>query len=107
MVGFEKLVIYIWTAVLGSTSATVLVTRDFDKTSVITLVAAGIYAAENTPRQPWAKQAVAVFAAAVLVLVSAWTDHAITSDEIIAIALAGLGAWQVGITQNNPRPLVS
>lgn len=110
--GIEKLIQYVLIAVLGSSSGTVLVTREFDKTTVITLVvtalgALGVFWTKNTPSQPWAKQAVAVFAAAVLVLTSAWTDHVFTAEEIVAVLLAALGAWQVGTVANTERAPIS
>jgi hypothetical protein len=110
MQGIEKLVQYILIAVLGSTGGTALVTREFDRTVVITLVvtalgAAGTYFTRNTPTQPWAKQAVGIFTAAVLVVVAAWTDHVFTAEEIVGVLLAALGAWQVGTVANTERPI--
>jgi hypothetical protein len=106
MPGIEKLIQYVLIAVLGSSSGTVLVTREFDRTTVITLIvtalgAVGVFLTKNTPTQPWAKQAVGIFTAAVLVVTSAWTDHAFTAEEIVAVLLAALGAWQVGTVANS------
>ena len=107
MLGVEKFVQYILIAVLGSTGATALITGDLtDRTVVIGLIvtalgAAATYLTRNTPTQPWAKQAVAVFAAAVLVVVDAWTDGAFSAAEFVQVLLAGLGAWQVGTVANS------
>jgi hypothetical protein len=113
MLGIEKLIQYVLIAVLGSTGATALITRDFDRTVVIGLVvtalgAAGTYLAANTPRQPWAKQAVGIFTAAVLIIVDAWTDHTFTPAEVVQVILAAVGAWQVGTVANTlhgPAPI--
>lgn len=111
MQGIEKLVQYVLIAVLGSTSATALITREFDRTVLITLAvtamgAAGTYFKGNTPTQPWAKQAVGIFTAAVLVVVSAWTDQSFSPEELVAVLLAAVGAWQVGTVANTEhRPI--
>jgi len=106
VLGIEKFVQYVLVAVLGSTGATALITGDFtDRTVVIGLLvtalgAAATFLTKNTPSQPWAKQAVGIFAAAVLVVVDAWTDGAFSSAEFVQVLLAGLGAWQVGTVAN-------
>ncbi len=69
---------------------------------VLGLGAAAVFFKENTPTQPWAKMAVAVFTAGVTVLVSAWTDGHIDATELTSIILAVLGAVQVGTVSNNP-----
>jgi hypothetical protein len=107
--GIEKFVQYVLIAVLGSTGATALITGDFtDQTVLIGLVvtalgAAGTFLAANTPNQPWAKQAVGVFTAAVLVVVSAWTDQSFSTAEFVQVLLAAVGAWQVGTVANTVR----
>lgn len=107
MLGVEKLVQYVLIAVLGSTSASALITGDLtDRTVVVGLVvtvlgAVATFFKANTVTQPWAKQAVAIFTAAVLVVVSAWTDQSISTAEIVQILLAAVGAWQVGTVANN------
>lgn len=108
MLGIEKAIQYVLIAVLGSTGATALITRDFDRTVIIGLIvtalgAAGTYLTANTPSQPWAKQAVGVFTAAVLIVVDAWTDHTFTPAEIVQVLLAAIGAWQVGTVANTVR----
>jgi hypothetical protein len=109
--GIEKFIQYVLIAVLGSTGATALITGDFTDRVVLiglavtTLGAAGTYLAANTPDQPWAKQAIGIFTAAVLVLVSAWTDQTITTAEFVQILLAAVGAWQVGTVANTTRTL--
>jgi hypothetical protein len=112
MLGIEKLIQYVLIAVLGSTGATALITGDLsDRTVLIGLVvtalgAVATYLKANTPAQPWAKQAVAVFVAAVLVVVDSWTDHSFTSAEIVQVLLAAIGAWQVGTVANTlHRPI--
>lgn len=106
MVGIEKAVQYVLIAVLGSTGATALITWSItDRTVWIGLIVTALGALatwwkENTPTQPWAKQAVGIFTAAVLVLVSAWTDQRITAAEVVQILMAALGAWQVGTVAN-------
>ena len=113
MVGIEKFVQYVLLAVLGGTGATALITGDFtDRTVLVGLLitalgAAATFLAANTPRQPWAKQAVAIFTAAVLVLVDAWTDHSISNAEIVQILLAAIGAWQVGTVSNTTHTLAA
>lgn len=111
MVGIEKFVQYVLLAVLGSTGATALILGDFtDRTVLIGLLvtalgAAGTFLTENTPSQPWAKQAVGIFTAAVLVVVDAWTDHAFSAAEVVQVLLAVLGAWQVGTVKNARQTL--
>lgn len=106
MIGIEKFIQYVLIAVLGSTGATALITGDLtDRTVVIGLVvtalgAAGTFLTKNTPSQPWAKQAVGVFTAAVLIVVNAWTDGAFSSAELVQVILAAVGAWQVGTVAN-------
>jgi MFS family permease len=83
-----------------------------DRTVLIGLIvtalgALGTYFTENTPQQPWAKQAVGIFTAAVLIVVSAWTDEQFTSAELVQVILAGLGAWQVGTVANSPAGRLS
>ena len=104
---YLKFIQYVVLAVLGGTGASVLITGDFtDQTVLIGLVITGLTAAAtflkaNTPTQPWAKQAVAIFGAAVLAVVAAWTDKSISSVEVIQILPAALAAWQVGTVANN------
>jgi MFS family permease len=111
--GIQKLVQYVLIAVFGSTGATALITGDLaDRTVLIGLIvtalgALGTYFTENTPQQPWAKQAVGIFTAAVLIVVSAWTDEQFTSAELVQVILAGLGAWQVGTVANSPAGRLS
>jgi hypothetical protein len=106
--GIQKLVQYVLIAVFGSTGATALITGDFtDRTVLIGLAvtalgALGTYLTENTPKQPWAKQAVGIFAAAVLIVVDTWTDQQFTSAELVQVILAALAAWQVGTVANSP-----
>jgi hypothetical protein len=108
MAGIQKFVIYVLTAVLGGTGITVILAGDF--TDRVVLIGLGITAAtavvtfltENSPSQPWAKQAVAILGATVMAFTFAWTDHRIAVDEIPAILLAFLGAWQVGTVANTP-----
>ena len=108
MPGIQKFVIYVLTAVLGGTGITLVLAGDFSDRVV--LIGLGITAAtavvtyfkENSPSQPWAKQAVAIAGATVLAITFAWTDHHFAVDEIPAILLAFLGAWQVGTVANTP-----
>lgn len=106
--GIQKLLQYVLIAVLGSTGATALITGDLtNRTVVIGLVvtalgAVATYFTENTPQQPWAKQAAVILAAAVLVVVNAWTDQQFTAAEVVQVLLAALGAWQVGTVANSP-----
>jgi len=67
---------------------------------VLAIGAAVVYAKANTVTQPWAKAAVAVFTAGATVLVSAWTDQAVSAEEVVQIVLAILGAFQVGLVSN-------
>jgi uncharacterized membrane protein len=108
-----KAIQYVLLAVLGGTGASVLVTGDFsDSTVLIGLLVTGLTAAatflkKNTPTQPWAKQAVAIFGAAVLAVVAAWTDQSFSPAEVIQIIAAALGAWQVGTVANVEYPGVN
>lgn len=113
MLGIEKFLIYVVTAVVGSTAITAILAGGFnDRVVWIDLAVTAATAAltwwkANTPTQPWAKQAIALFGAGVLAFVSAWTDHQISLTEIPAIVLAVLGALQVGVIANTvtvPRP---
>jgi hypothetical protein len=113
MLGVEKFLVYVVTAVVGSTAITAILAGGLNNTVVwVDLVITAATAAltwlkANTPTQPWAKQAIALFGAGVLAFVSAWTDHQITLTEIPAIVLAILGALQVGVVANTvtvPRP---
>jgi len=105
--GLQKLVAYVLVAVLGSTGITTILSGDF--TNTVVLISLGVTAATavvtwwkaNTPKQPWAKQAVAIFGAVVLAFAYAWTDKQIASDEIAPILLALVGAWQVGTVRNS------
>lgn len=106
--GVEKLIAYVLIAVLGGGSINILLAGDYDNTTVwIGLVvtaatAAALWLKENTPTQSWAKQAVAIFGAVVLAVAYAWTDEKITADEVVAIAIALVGAWQAGTVGNTP-----
>lgn len=103
---YMKFIQYVILAVLGGTGASALITGDFtDQTVLIgllitALTAAATYLKANTPTQPWAKQAVAIFGAAVLAVVAAWTDKTISPAEWIQIITALIGAWQVGTVAN-------
>ena len=44
----------------------------------------------------------AIIGATVLAVTYAWTDERFSADEIPAILLALLGAWQVGTVANSP-----
>jgi len=105
-IGIGKAVQYVLIAVLGSTGATALITGNLaDQTVLIGLGVTALGALAtwwtgNTPEQPWAKQAVGIFTAAVLVVVAAWTDQQVTSAEVVQVLLAALGAWQVGAVKN-------
>lgn len=108
--GIQKLLQYVLIAVLGSTGATALITRDFSDPTVliglgVTIVGAlGVYFTENTPQQPWAKQAAAILTAAALVVVAAWTDQKFTPEEFVQVLMAAVAAWQVGTVANDPVP---
>ncbi len=107
MLGIEKFLIYVITAVVGSTAITAILAGEInDRTVWINLAITAVTAAlawwkANTPTQPWAKQVIAITGAGVLAFVSAWTDHQITALELPAIILALLGAWNIGQVQNN------
>jgi hypothetical protein len=96
-------------AVVGSTSVTTILTGGLnDRTVWIDLAVTGTTAAltwwkANTPSQPWAKLVVALLGAGALAFAFAWTDHAITPDEVPAILLAVLGALQVGAVANTQK----
>jgi hypothetical protein len=107
--GVEKFLVYVVIAVLGSTGITTVLSGNFTDTVVLislgltAVTAAGVWLTENTPEQPWAKQAVAILGAAVAAFTFAWTDHSISVEEVPAILLAILGAWQVGTVSNSER----
>jgi hypothetical protein len=100
-----KAVQYALIAVLGSPLAAALISGDFSRNVLIgaAITAAGalaVYFKANTVTQPNAKKAIAVFTAVVLAVVSAWTDGLITASEWAAIAIAFVGAVQVGTVAN-------
>jgi hypothetical protein len=102
-----KFVQYVLIAVVG-TVVVALSDWHLDNGEIVNILvlvagAAGVFFKANTPTQPWAKMAVAVFTAGVTVLVSAWTDYHIDGQELTAIILAVLGAVQVGAVQNAGR----
>jgi prepilin-type processing-associated H-X9-DG protein len=55
---------------------------------VLCVGAALIFFKANTPEQPLAKEVIAIFSAAGVLLVSSWTDGHITNDEWAQIAMA-------------------
>lgn len=100
-----KAIQYALIAVLGSTGAAALIAGDFGREVVIGAVvtfagALAVFFKANTVTQPNAKKAIAVFTAVVLAVVDAWTDGAISSAEWAAIAIAFVGAIQVGTVAN-------
>jgi hypothetical protein len=73
-------------------------------------VTLGVYAAgavvlffkKNTPTQPHAKAVVAVFAAGVAAVTSAWTDNVFSPEEIVSVFLALVAAINTGTVANVP-----
>jgi peptidoglycan/LPS O-acetylase OafA/YrhL len=75
------------------------------ETANLVVLAAGalvLFWKKNTPTQPWAKTAVAVFTVGVSAVVAAWTDSVITIDEWVQIFLAVVGAVGVATVANVP-----
>lgn len=110
---FEKLLVYVITAVLSSNIAAALVLGDWNNPTVLwgllvtVLGAIVVFLKQNTVTQPFAKKIIAVFVAVALTIVDAATDHHISAAEVVQIALAFIAAVQVSDTQNNtsvPRP---
>lgn len=104
---YLKFILFVVTAVLGSAGVSLvspdgLSGQNLLNVVVLALTAAGVYFKANTPTQPWAKTVVAVFGAGVAVVISAWTDRAFDSFEVVQIVLAVLGALQVAVAANVP-----
>ena len=101
-----KFIQYVILAVLGSAAGGALIDGGFkDKTLwygviVVAIGAATVYFKANTVTQPHAKTAIAIFTAGALVLVSAWSDQRITTQEVVQIIMAVIGAVQIGRVEN-------
>jgi hypothetical protein len=98
---------YVLIAVLGSLGAILADRHGINAGQILNLVAVGltalaVYAKANTPDQPYAKAAIAVFGAAVAAFASAVTDGHIDSTELVQIGLALFGAIQVATVANVP-----
>lgn len=104
MIGIAKFLQYLVISVLGSAGVSLVTGNGLNwNTLVLAIGAAAVYFKANTVSQPWAKAAVAVFTAGAAVLVSAWTDQVVSSEELVQIILAVLGAVQVGVVSNQPE----
>lgn len=71
----------------------------------LAVLAAGavvLFFKRNTPTQPHAKAVVAVFAAGVAAVTSAWTDNVFTPEEIVSVFLALVAAVNAGTVANVP-----
>jgi len=103
---YFKLVQFTLLAVGGSLAVMlrdgVITGQEWGTLGVLSAGAAAVYFKRNTPLQPHAKMAVAVFTAGVAAVAAAWTDFAVNADEIVFIGLALIGAVQVGTVANNP-----
>jgi uncharacterized membrane protein YdbT with pleckstrin-like domain len=100
-----KFVLYVLTAVLGSTAAGSLIAGDLTSdvlwgTLVTVLGAVAVFIKANTPTQPQAKKVLALVSVVVLAVVDAATDHMITSAEWAQILLALVGAFGTGWVNN-------
>jgi len=109
MLYIEKALVFVVTAVLGSNVAAALIMGDWNNPTVLwgllvtALGSLAVFLKANTPSQPWAKRVIAVFTVVALGIVDAATDHHISAAEIAQIALAFLGAVQVGDVANTVR----
>lgn len=104
---YWKFAQYVLLAVIGGTGAALFTAQGWTKpvlinALVLAITAAGVYLKSNSPTQPWAKTAVAVFGAGATVLASAWTDRHIDPAEWAQIATAVIAAIQVGVVANVP-----
>lgn len=109
MASYWKFIQYVLITVLGSTGAAMfdgggLSTTEVINIMVLSVTAAGVFLKSNTPTQPWAKAAVAIFGAGATVLAASWTDQALDSTEVCQIFLALIGAIQVGTVANATDP---
>lgn len=103
---YWKLIQFVLLAI-GGTFAVYVRNGHIGRTEWVTL---GVYAAaavvlyfkRNTPTQPHAKAVVAVFAAGVAAVTSAWTDGVFTHEEIVSVFLALVAAINTGTVANVP-----
>jgi hypothetical protein len=107
---FEKLAIFVVTAVLGSNIAAALLTKDWHSSTVLwgllvtVLGSVVLFLKQNTPTQPLARKIIALFTVVALAIVDAATDHHISSAEVAQILLAFFGAIQVDAIQDGGKP---
>ena len=101
---YWKLIQFVLLAI-GGTVAVDLRDGHIDDWGTLGVLAAGavvLYFKRNTPSQPHAKAAVAVFTAGVAAVTSAWSDHVFTAEEITGVFLALVASVNVGTVANNP-----
>jgi hypothetical protein len=100
-----KLIMFVVTAVLGSTLAASLIAGDFTSNTLwglLILVGGSVvmFLKANTVTQPYAKKIVGVLTVVLLAVVDAATDHHISSAEVAQILLAFVGAFSVDAVNN-------
>lgn len=106
----SKFVIYVLTAVVGTTGIALFDGSPFTLKTAVTLgitalTAVAVWGSENTVTQPWAKYLVGLVGAVAQVVAAAWGDQHFDAFEIQAIILAALGFLAVGAAKNTGAPV--
>lgn len=90
-----KFLFFVIAAVVGAAIAMfadgVVTNHELINVAVLAVGAALLFFKGNTASQPLAKEVIAVFSAAAVVLVASWSDGHIGNDEWTQIAMAAFG----------------